>query len=186
MLPQRGGCAFPYIPSRGCAWSSDNRKGVASLGKRQVRALRKATPGDERERGANSTSLRPSLFVNGSSLPLELETHRELNLALAVFIAVRRRDAAEGRSETQAVGIVGHDSVSVGAVGGGSVQRRALTEHLRAVEQVEGFRQCFEAISFRELEALRDSQVHILDARQAEGITRKLGETIVTVRPVQR
>jgi len=88
---------------------------------------------------------------------LEVETHRELNLALGILVTIRAANGAERSVETKSVPGRRHwctHTVNCAGSTRGGIQRRGFTENLGAIEQVKGLSQQFNVISFREVDAL--------------------------------
>ena len=77
-----------------------------------------------------------------------METHRELNLTLAILIAVCCGDAAKRWRKAQTIGIICLYAVGVRAIRGRRIKRGTLTENLRSIEQIKGLAQHFKIISF--------------------------------------
>src|SRR6266446_4469732 len=105
-----------------------------------------------------------------------METHRELNLALGILVTVRAANGAERRVETKSVPGRRHSNASTvncASSARAGIERVGFTKNLGAIEQVKGLSEQFKIISLREVNSLRNSQVHILDRGQTERVTWK-------------
>src|ERR1051326_6161100 len=146
--------------TKGVEWNEDGaavtfRNPLTARGGESV-LVRGGGLSSDKNRARSFSRARPSKSSE-FAFALELEAKGELNLALAEERAAGFRDLLEARVEGQ-------------GRARRRVDRRVDVRHLRAVEDVEAFDQRFEVHRLLQMEASRQAQVGVDDARHREGV----------------